>query len=277
MQWIIRFIVSNRNITSLVAVVCICLALLTRSSDQQHRISRMLTLSIFYPFQFYVSQTTRIKNIFMENRTLKEKIAAQSLAISLLTEKIQGIDRLEELLQLKNELAYDLVTARVVAREPSFISRSIVISAGKENGVAAYMPVVNSSGIIGKVIQTTRHLALVQLLIDPSNRTGVMIQRSRVAGILETENGSDFFVKCRTHADVNQGDTVVTSGLGGVYPKGLSVGIVSHIQENIDPLFKKLFVHVNADFNRLEEVFVLLVQSQWASFRNELDSLGQQR
>jgi rod shape-determining protein MreC len=274
MHWIIRFIGYHRTIASLIAMVCLNLVLLTSSTARQQQIARVLTFSVFYPFQFYLSQTTRIKNIFAENKTMKQEIAAQSATIALLKEKTQEIGRLEELLQLQNELSYDLVTARVVAKEPSFISRSAVISVGTENGISPYMPVINSSGVVGKIIQSTRHMAMVQLLNDPSNRTGVMIRRTRETGILETENSTNFFIKCRVHADVTVGDTIVTSGLGGVYPKGMSVGVISRIQEGSDPLFKLLFVTENVDFNRLEEVFVMRVHSQWASFRDEVDSLG---
>jgi rod shape-determining protein MreC len=277
MHWIIRFIVYHRNLTWLAVTVCLCLMMLTSNTTRQSRISRALTFTVFYPFQFYVSQTARIKNIFAENRKLKEEIAAQSVTISLLKEAALETGRLEALLQLENDITYDLSVARVVAREPAYISRSVVITVGTDNDVMPFMPAINSRGVVGKVIQSTRHMALVQLLIDPSNRTGVLIQRTREVGILETENGDDFFIRCRTHADVNPGDTVVTSGLGGVYPKGLTVGVISKIRENHDPLFKKVVVDLSVDFNRLEEVFVMRVHSQWSSFRAEIDSLERAR
>jgi rod shape-determining protein MreC len=273
MQWIIRFISSNRTIASLIAMVGVCLIMLASNTARQQRIARFLTFSVFYPFQFYISQTARIKNIFTENEAMKETIAAQSTTIALLEEKALGIERLEELLQLHNELSYNLVTARVVANEPSLISRGAVINVGNEDSIKPYMPVINSRGVVGKVIQATRHMAMVQLLKDPSNRTGVMIRRTRETGILETENGTDFFIKCRVYTDVEKGDTIVTSGLGGVYPKGLNVGVISRIQEVRDPLFKIVFIIVNVDFNHLEEVFVIRVRSQWASFRDEMESL----
>jgi rod shape-determining protein MreC len=251
--------------------------MLTSNSARQFQISRALTFSVFYPFQFYISQTARIKNIFAENRKLKEDIAAKSATIALLKEAALETGRLESLLQLENDVTYDLAVARVIAREPAFISRSIVITVGKDNNVVPFQPVINSSGVVGKVIQSTRHMALVQLLVDPSSRTGVLIQRTREVGILETENGDDFFIRCRTHADITMGDTVVTSGLGGVYPKGMAVGVVSKIRESQDPLFKKVFINLSADFNHLEEVFVMRVQSQWSSFRSEVDSLERDR
>ena len=277
MHWIVRFFVYHRNLTSLAAVVCLCLTMLTSNPARQQQIARVLTFTVFYPFQFYISQTARVKNIFAENRKLTEEIAAQSVTIALLKEAALETERLQALIYLSNDLTYDLAVARVVAREPAYISRSAIIDVGKDNGVSAYMPVINSRGIVGKVVQSFGHMALVQLLIDPSNRTGVLLQRTREVGILETENGNDYFIRCRTHADVNKGDTVVTSGLGGVYPKGLTVGVVSKVGDIRDPLFKKVIVDLNVDFNHLEEVFVIRVKSRWASFRGEVDSLERLR
>jgi len=277
MHWIVRFFVYHRNLTSLAAVVCLCLTMLTSNPIRQQQIARVLTFSVFYPFQFYISQTARVKNIFAENRKLTEEIAAQSVTIALLKEAALETERLQALVYLSNDLTYDLAVARVVAREPAYISRSAIIDVGRDNGVSAYMPVINSRGIVGKVVQSFGHMALVQLLIDPSNRTGVLLQRTREVGILETENGNDYFIRCRTHADVNKGDTVVTSGLGGVYPKGLTVGVVSKVGDIRDPLFKKVIVDLNVDFNHLEEVFVIRVKSRWASFRGEVDSLERLR
>jgi rod shape-determining protein MreC len=277
MQWIISLIIGHRTIASLITMVCISLVLLTSNTSRQQQIARALTMSVFYPFQFYLSQTTRIKNIFAENRTMKQEIAEQSARIAFLKERALGIERLEELLQLKNEQAAELVAARIVAKEPANISRGVIINIGSQNGITPYMPIINDQGVVGKVIQTTAHMAMVQLLIDPSNRASVLIQRTREVGILETENGINFFIKCRIHADVEKGDTIVTSGLGGVYPKGLQVGIISKIQEMQDPLFKKLIVTIGVDFNHIEEVFVMQVKSQWASFREEMDTLGQKQ
>ena len=255
----------------------ISLWMMSSPASKQQQIARVLSFSIFYPFQYYISQSSRIKNIFSENRKLKEDNASQAAAIALLKEQAQESARLEDLLKLEKNYTFDLQVARVVGREPSKISRSLVLNVGKESGVTAYMPVFTTQGVVGKVIQALPHLSMVQLLNDPSNRTSVLLQRSREIGILETENGEDFFIRYRTHADVTPGDTVVTSGLGGVYLKGLMIGVVSRVDAGQDPLFKKVMVKVSVDFDRLEEVFVIRVKSQWSSFRSELDSLERVR
>jgi rod shape-determining protein MreC len=272
MQWIIRFLVSHRNITALAVTVIASMWMLSSTGLQQQRIARVLTFSVFYPFQYYFNQTTRIKNVVAENRTLKETFASLSARVAQLSEAGRENDRLTEMLGIARQFPYELVPARVVVRDPSFISRSAIINVGKDQGLLPYMPVMTGRGAIGKIIQVMGHISLVQLLLDPSNRTSVMIQRSREIGILETENGSEFFIMFRAHADVNVGDTVITSGLGGIYPRGLSAGTVAKLTENRDPIFKRAIVNPEVNFDRLEEVFVLKLPPQWASFKREIDS-----
>lgn len=273
MQWIIRFFVSHRNLASLLVTSVLGILMLSSSAVQQQRIARMLTLSIFYPFQFYFSQTTRAKNIFAENRRLKGEIAALSVKAARLTENTRENERLTDLLGITRQFSFDLVPARVVVRDPSYVSRSAIIDVGKNDGILPYMPVMTSRGVAGKVVQVMGRMSLVQLLVDPANRTSVMIGRTREIGILETTNGSQFSIMFRAHADVAVGDTIITSGLGGIYPRGLLAGVVTKLEEGRDPIFKKAFVKLEVTFDRIEEVFVIKLPPQWASFRDELDSL----
>jgi rod shape-determining protein MreC len=273
MQWIIRFFFSHRNLSSLAVTVFVSLWMLSGSVDQQQRIVRLLTFSVFYPFQFYFTQTTRMKNVFAENRTVKETNASLAVKVAFLSEAGRENERLTEMLGISKAFSYQLVPARVVVRDPSFISRSAIINVGSEQGILPYMPVMTSRGAAGKIIQVMGRMSLVQLILDPSNRTSVMVQRSREIGILETENGNDFFIMFRAHADVNVGDTVITSGLGGIYPRGLLAGRVAKLTENRDPIFKKAIITPEVDFDKLEELFVIKLPPQWASFKQELDSL----
>jgi rod shape-determining protein MreC len=273
MQWIIRFFVSHRNISSLAVTVIASFLMLSGNPVQQQKIARALMFSVFYPFQFYFNQTTRIKNVVAENRTLKETFATLSARVAQLSEAGRENERLTEMLGIARQFPYQLVPGRVVVRDPSFVSRSAIINVGRDQGLLPFMPVMTIHGAAGKIIQVMQHMSLVQLILDPSNRTSVMVQRSREIGILETENGNDFFIMFRAHADVNVGDTIITSGLGGIYPKGLLAGRVAKLTENRDPIFKKALITPEVDFDRIEEVFVLKLSPQWAAFKQELDSL----
>jgi rod shape-determining protein MreC len=243
----------------------------------QARASRFLTITVFYPFQVTFNNLTHIRNIFSENRHLRLEVARLNTEVSRLQELKSENERLRGLLDLSQDFTYELLPVRVVARDPSIENKSVIINAGYKDGVRMWMPLVGENGVVGKVIQVMNGLSLVQLITDPSNRTSILNRRSRTVSILQTQHGRSFFFRCRNHEDVQIGDTIVTSGLGGIYPKGLRVGQVDRITDSQNPLFKRVWVELSVDFDRIEDLFVLLLSPQWQSFREELDSLELQR
>lgn len=273
MQWIFQLIVRHRNFSTLAFTVLLSIWMISSPPGRQASMVRTLSFSIFYPFQIVFSQTNRIKNIFAENKRLREDVVFLRTRVSLLSEAEQESDRLRNLLHFGKSLPFDLIPARVIATDPSFPSRSIVIDVGRNFNLTEYIPVITPDGIAGKAVQVLGKMTMVQLLLDPANQTSVMLPRSREIGILESENGRDFFIRFRTHSDVTIQDRVVTSGLGGIYPKGLMVGRVVKIEEGSDPLFKWALVRTSVDFDHLEEVFVMRLSPQWTAFHNDLDTL----
>jgi rod shape-determining protein MreC len=273
MQGILHLIIAQRKFVSLLVTTLLSLLLITASPMQQAAALRFLSMTIFFPLQIVLSQSTRVKNIFAENRRLKEEVIRLSASVAQLKEASIENKRLRNLLSIAQEYDYDLLPVRVIARDPAEAYRSVVVSAGKNDSVEMLMPLIGEKGVVGKVVQVMHKICLVQLLRDPSNRTSVLFSRTRTIGILETENGNNFFVRCRSHEPIDIGDTIVTSGLGGIYPRGLTVGIVKNIDQIRDPLFKKVNVDLSMDFDHLEELFIIRISPQWSAFRNELDSI----
>lgn len=273
MHWIIQFLVRYKTFSSLSLTVLLSLWMLNTGLEKQHQISRSLTVTVFFPFQFTVSQVQRIKNIFADNETLKEKNAQLELRLSELKEKADENDRLRKLIDLDEQFNYKLLASRTMVREPSYKLRSLVLNKGLSDGVAKFMPVVSGDGVVGKVIQVMNGISLVQLITDPSARTSVMLEKNGQVGILKTITGRNFVAKYRTHVDVAEGDTLVTSGFGGIYPRGIRIGVVKKIKETSEPLFKDVVIKPSTDFDHLEELFIVLLEPQWSSFREELDSL----
>lgn len=273
MQWIIQFIVQHKNIFSLFLTVLISLWMLTSDSAKQQQITRALTLTVFFPIQFTVHQFTRTKNIFAENKKLREEVTTLTARCSELEQAAAENKRLRDLVGFEDQFTYTLLPAKAVVREPTTVFRSIVINIGQDHGVMRYMPVINKNGVIGKVVQVMPTISLVQLLRAPSERISVMVKRTHEVGIFETMNSKQFFIQYRKHADVVQGDTIITSGLGGIYPRGFQIGEVLSINNSDDPLFKDVFIKPSVDFEHIDEVFVMKFSPQWASFHSELDSI----
>lgn len=272
MRWIIDLIVRHRNACSLLLTVVLSVVMIAVRPEAQAKIARGLSMTIFYPAYAAVSHVPVFTGLYSENKRLRGELAATSTQIQILRDRVSENARLRGLVGFAEQTLYTLVPARVVARDPSHQYRSIVVSGGLAQGIEMYMPVVGERGVVGKVVQVLEHVSMVQLLRDPSSRTSVMVSGSRSVGILQTENGRDFFVRLRSHEDARTNDTVVTSGLGGIYPKGLTVGVVQKIDES-NPLFKRAYVDFSVNFDKLEEVFVMRLPPQWAAQRSELDSM----
>jgi cell shape-determining protein MreC len=164
MRWILELIVRYRNWASLAVILLASLFMISSPPSLQAKTARLLTVSVFYPLQITFDQMLRAKNIYAENRRLKSEVALLSARVMQLGEQAVENNRLRGMLTFEQETPYDLLPVRVVARDASPVSRSVVIGAGKNKGVLLYMPVVGECGIAGKVVQVMPGLSLVQLV-----------------------------------------------------------------------------------------------------------------
>jgi len=273
MRWIIDLIVRHRNVSSLLLIIVLSVVMLNARPEAQAKIARYLMMTVFYPAYATVSQVSTFTGVYSENKRLRQELAEAVTQLQIYRDQSSENARLRGLLKISEYLSYDLVPVKVIARDPSHQYRSVVVSGGKNQGVSMYMPLVSEYGAVGKVIQVIGNMSAVQLLRDPSSRTSAMVRRSRSVGILQTENGREFFVRLRSHEDVQVGDTVITSGLGGIYPRGLTVGFVSKVDDNSNLLFKRAYIDFSVDFGKLEELFIMRLPPQWEAQRAELDSV----
>ncbi len=272
MRLLIALIVRHRNVCSLLLTVVLSVVMIAVRPEAQAKIARALSMSLFYPAYVAVSQVPAFTGLYSENKRLRKELAEIGTQAQLFREQTAENVRLRGLVGFAENTLYTLIPARVVARDPSPQYRSVIVSGGHTQGVDQYMPVVGERGAAGKIVQVLENMAMVQLLRDPSSRTSVMVSRSRAVGILQTENGRDFFVRLRSHEDAGAGDTIVTSGLGGIYPKGLTVGFVKKIDDG-NPLFKRAYIDFSVNFEKLEEVFVMRLPPLWAAQRAELETV----
>ncbi len=273
MRWIIELIIRYRLFASMFIACGGGVWMISSPPGLQARTARLLTISVFYPLQIMVDQVTRAKNIYAENERLKSDVALLNAQVAQLREEEAENTRLRDMLGFEQSTPFTLIPSRVVARDPSPIFKSVVINVGKNKGILPFMPVVTRRGVVGKVVQVMPDVSLVQLIRDPLNHVSILVRRSRTISILETENGVDFFTHLRVHEDVLPGDTVITTGLGGIYPRGFLVGIIGKVSFERDPLFKRATIKPSLDIEHLEELFVIKLPPQWAAFKAELDSL----
>jgi rod shape-determining protein MreC len=128
--------------------------------------------------------------------------------------------------------------------------------------VAKDMAVVTSDGVVGRVIEVSLHTAKVLLITDPNSAMDVIVQRSRTQGIMEGKVEEVCVLKyVQKNEDVQVGDKVITSGLGGIFPKGLMTGTVTRVERKRPGIFQYIEVTPSVDFSRLEEVLILKGES----------------
>lgn len=172
--------------------------------------------------------------------------------------------RLRQLLNVKERSAFRAITARVIGRDASNWWKSLQIDRGSNDGLADNMAVLNADGLIGKTVSVTRGQARVLLLIDPNCKAAAFLQDTREPGVVSGVD-SAFNISPRLtmtyvnrDAKVTPGESVITSGLGGVFPKGILIGTTARARMNRQTgMYQDVDITPAVDFRRLEEVIVI--------------------
>jgi rod shape-determining protein MreC len=199
-----------------------------------------------------------------ENETLRNEIKKYQLEENNYREALATNVRLEKLLELKESLAPPTLTALIQGRDPSLWFKTLTVNRGSSDGVAKGMPVVADEGVVGHVLDSASHYAKVLQANDPNSAIEALIQESRVQGIIKGTGSGYRLHYVLKNNEVKVGDLVVTSGLGGVFPKGLPVGTVSSVINNRRGMFLDIEVTPAVSFDRLEDVIIIMKSNQLA-------------
>jgi rod shape-determining protein MreC len=166
---------------------------------------------------------------------------------------------LQRIVEMRGEFETPMRPAQVVGQDVSPWFRSVLLDRGRSQDVRSGMPVVTDRGVVGLVTATTAHAARAMLLLDRESAIDAVVQRSRARGIVRGTGTQELeFAFVVRGDDVREGDEVITSGVGGVYPKGLRVGTVRAVEAGEELLLHTARVEPAVDFGRLEQVFVML-------------------
>ena len=199
--------------------------------------------------QISVHQQEQINSLKMENCRYREKLSTH--------------ERLTNLLQFKQETQHSVLAAQVIGLDPSGWFKSIIINKGKKDGLVPDMPVVNADGVVGRIVTLSPNYAKVLLIIDQNSAVDTLIQRTRDRGIVRGL-ASDIceMAYVEKSIDIFEDDIAVTSGLGGVFPKGIPVGSVIHVETLSGKLFKDIEIRPAVNFSKLEEVLIILKENK---------------
>jgi len=202
-------------------------------------------------------------NLEEENRALREELANLTLAYHEQTEAMAENVRLRQMLEFKegSRNKYALSAAEVIAENNTNLQHTIVLDKGSSDGIQNDMMVINSHGLIGRVINVLPNSCEVILITDRQGTVGARVYETReTIGVVEGRGSNTILLKMirlAHDADIVVGDQIVTSGLDGIFSAGIPIGKVTEVVMDADGLTKEATIESFVNFYRLEEVFIV--------------------
>ncbi|MCP4351260.1 MAG: rod shape-determining protein MreC [Desulfobacterales bacterium] len=230
-----------------------------------------LSVSLTAPFQETFTKSVRfVRDIWHHyfflvstaktNDNLKKALSHAVEKENQYNETNLANDRIRKLLEFRRTIADRVVAAEIIGKDPSPWFKSIIIDKGWKDEIKKGLPVLVPDGIVGMVTEVSPNYSKVLLIIDQNSSVDALIQDSRAWGIIRGKSSSQCIFKyvLRKH-EIRSGDTVISSGLDGVFPKGVRVGEVSKVTKHkTGAIFQEVFVSPYVDFEKLEEVLIIL-------------------
>ena len=260
-----------RGLVLLTAVVVVCLIFLTlQTRGQSYRAADALAI-VTTPVQTVLARVNRTafglwstyldwKNVRAENIRLREEV--QRLRVEgLRVEDVVGENaRLRRLLALQEGFPITTLSGEIIAREWGGWVRSLTVNRGRRDNIARLAAVIAPEGLVGRVVDVRPGSAIVQVLTDPASTVGAHVVRTRTPGIVEGDPRGTLRFKflAREGAGIQVDDVIVTSGLGGLFPRGIPIGRVRAIDDRGSAMFHYALLSPVVDFARIDEVLLLV-------------------
>ncbi len=194
-----------------------------------------------------------------KNRELERTVASLTREVNDRREMSLECIRLRGLIDMKNDVGFPAVAARVAGRNRLSVFRTVLINKGTADGIETGFPVVAAEGVAGRIIEVSWNVSKVLLLVDYNSNIDALVQRNRCQGVLQGAGSSGCELKyVQRSQDVQVGDVVISSGLDGIFPKGLLLGTVAAVEKKDSGLFQRIKVYPTLDIAKLEEVLVIV-------------------
>jgi rod shape-determining protein MreC len=272
----LEFIRRNRIILTSGLLLLFSLLLISGNARSRHRDDPIAALLLegMRPLQVSVTDAlgalaavwhgyVELVGVRAQNEALRRQVAELERNAGRLAELQETNQRLRELLGFRSMIEGQVVTAQVSGRDPGALFQSLTIDRGGRDGVRNGFAVLSPSGVVGHVIATSAHAARVLLLTDHNSGIDAIVERSRARGIVAGALADGCLMKyLKRGEDVQVGDRVATSGLDGIFPKGILIGEVTRVSRNHRGLLQVADIKPSAPLERLEEVLVVPATAQ---------------
>jgi len=258
MKWISN-LVSGYIRTFHFAVICLLALGLVFGGSQVTGVVSGVTVTVFYyPFSLLKNTVLNLVGVAEENKRLQLTLREATLQLTRLQEIERENERLHGILNFEPPPGHILLQARVLSVSGTTTPVSAVINRGERDSVRIDMPIINEQGLIGRVVSVFENVAKIQLLTDPTHRLAARVATSREMGIVKYRSREGMILdNLPIQGTIEISDQILSSGLGGIYPAGLVVGTVRTVERLEEEPFCRVTIDPAANFNSLEELFVL--------------------
>jgi len=258
-------------IIAVVFLIIVNITILTLSSKRRSSSFGVghFAVSVTAPFQTVVSGTLHFardlwENYFnlvliaKENDSLRKELAVERSKSNHCVEIELTNKRLRRFFNFHETPSEEIIAAEVTGKDPSLWFKTIIIDKGLFDGVEKGLPVVSPEGVVGQIVNVSGRYSKVLLITDRNNAVDALVQQTRSRGIIKgSASGGCIFDYALRKDDVKIGDVIISSGLDGVYPKGLRIGEITEVVRRSSGIFQQVNVRPFVDFEKLEEVLIL--------------------
>jgi len=243
-----------------------------RRPDSDQTVLRTWVMSVVTPVvsagNWALAEVTGAAKGYIALRGAREESASLKERVDQLTaERDELREKAAEDLRIRAEYSvptlpeYRKVAATVISRDPNIWFKRMIINRGTTDGVKGNMPVISAAGIVGRVISVGPNYAEVQVITDPQAGVGAMLQQGSAMGVVRGLDSNRCELKdVSSSVNVQENEVLVTTGLDGLYPKGITIGTVESVQDDPSAPWHKIIVKPSAPIDRLENVMVLLLE-----------------
>ena len=261
---------TRRRSIMLLLILALSLLLFGLYQGGQLAPAESMVLQLLSPVQAWLSEGVAVGQSVLETMaelgSLRQRIAALEAERDALQAENVRLREIEgEYVLLREQLGYqqthpqlDLLPAEVVGHDPTNLLRFLIINKGSQDGTRAEMTVVTPRGLVGRISTVGPNWARVLLITDVSSSVNAMVQRSRTTGVVQGQVGGRLVMRYIPQGEsVQVGDLILTSGLGGNFPKGVLIGRVTEVRQKDVEMFQEAEVQSAVNFNLLEQVLVV--------------------
>ncbi|GEM_PF-237341 len=251
-------IMRRHDVAVLAAFLLSSLALAALPGGFKRSMGNAVVRVFYAPLQLPLYQLRSLLIAWEENLELRRLLAEARLKNLSLNEARRENDRLRALLGQRGRREWALVPAQVTGREPALLAPELRIDRGGDGGLDTGMVAFTVDGLVGKITDIRPDGATVRTVFDPQSRVSAIVLRSRVLGVFRTVRGTKCILdRVPVRSDVRQGDTIVTSGYGWLFPFGLPLGVVEEVVSHSRSLTLQIAVRPALDADRIDHLFVI--------------------